>query len=471
MTTVKKLLMRCALLLPLILGTIGFLSEGHPFNDALFMAITLYALEYGDGGNVLLVEIARWTAPLATASGLLILLSQIQQRIKHYLLFKKGLAVAVYGSNEDAAELLRQLGDCGIAGGSRFVQAQKYILAGEEHSNLAFYHRYRNQLEDRSVYLKCRTLPAQASAPANLRLYSPEETAARLFWKRSEILALSEKHGHRMDIVLLGFGQLGKHLLTTALQQNIFHPEQHISYHIFGNDDGFAATHRQLNEISDPVIFHDCVWYEELPLLDHAAMVIVAEQTDQTALVEKLLLTLPHSRIHVLAADSLGLEILDEQNRLQLFHWEQEATSPEQIFSTKLYENAMHLHLAYTERYRGSNRSAEDEWADLNGFTRYSNISAADYFEVLCTLLRSRQQPTDFASLSDEWVEQLAELEHIRWCRYHYLNNWTYGIPDNGMAKDSAKRIHRSLVPYHALSENEKLKDKENIKLMFKLTE
>ena len=468
---IKKLLLRSALLLPLVLGTMGFMSEGSPFNDALFSAITLYALEYGDGGNGLLVEIARWTAPLATASGLLILLSQLRETLHNYLLYQQGKAVAVYGSNSDTARLLRQLGDCGIDGGSKFVQAQKYILAGDEAFNLAFYNRHREQLENRSVYLKCSTLPAQSSAPANLRLYSPEETAARLFWKRSNILELSEQNGHRMDIVILGFGRLGEHLLTTALQQNIFHPDQAITYHVFGDDDGFAATHRQLQKISDPILFHSEPWYNCLELLDKAAMVIAAEQENQTELVEKLLLALTRSRLHVLADGSLGLDILDEQDRLLLFPWKTEADGLEAIFSTDLYEDAMQLNLAYAVRYADNVGTAEEEWAKLNSFTRYSNISAADYFVVLRALLRSRRQPDSFAELSDDWIEHLAELEHIRWCRYHYLHNWVYGVPENGKAKDPVKRIHRLLVPYYALSENEKMKDRENIEMMFKLTE
>ena len=55
--------------------------------------------------------------------------------------------------------------------------------------------------------------------------------------------------------------------------------------------------------------------------------------------------------------------------------------------------------------------------------------------------------------------ETLAELEHMRWSRYHYIHNWTYGVKT-----DSARRIHSCLVPYHQLSEEEKVKDIEAIK-------
>lgn len=101
-------------------------------------------------------------------------------------------------------------------------------------------------------------------------------------------------------------------------------------------------------------------------------------------------------------------------------------------------------------------------WAKLNSFTRYSNISAADYHAVQLLMLGNE-------ALTDEKLERLAELEHIRWCRYHYLNNWTYGTPDNGKNKDAAKRVHRALLPYAELSNSEKEKDRENIRILLAL--
>ena len=63
----------------------------------------------------------------------------------------------------------------------------------------------------------------------------------------------------------------------------------------------------------------------------------------------------------------------------------------------------------------------------------------------------------------------LSELEHIRWCRYHYLNNWKFGIPENGKAKDPQNRIHSLLVPNNQLSEGEQEKDRENVRLLREL--
>ena len=75
----------------------------------------------------------------------------------------------------------------------------------------------------------------------------------------------------------------------------------------------------------------------------------------------------------------------------------------------------------------------------------------------------------DVTSLSPEQMELLAELEHIRWCRYHQFHNWRMGISKNGARKDATLRIHKDLIPYDELTEEEKEKDKDNIRMLLKL--
>lgn len=75
----------------------------------------------------------------------------------------------------------------------------------------------------------------------------------------------------------------------------------------------------------------------------------------------------------------------------------------------------------------------------------------------------------DVTSLSPEQMELLAELEYIRWCRYHQFHNWRMGIPENGARKDATLRIHKDLIPYDELTKEEKEKDKDNIRMLQKL--
>jgi len=63
--------------------------------------------------------------------------------------------------------------------------------------------------------------------------------------------------------------------------------------------------------------------------------------------------------------------------------------------------------------------------------------------------------------LNDKEIETMARVEHLRWSWEKRLNGWTF---DN--IKDEKKKTHPSLIPYSELSESEKGKDRELVKLI-----
>lgn len=463
-----SLLKSLLLALPLLLGLTGFLTAGESFPDSLFSSICMYAMNYQDPPPNLWVEAGRWTAPLATASGILAAASALRGRLRVFLRGCRGNSVAVYGPEPERAALLDQLGRRGIDGGSRLVRAQQYILLGDD--ALDFYTRHRAGLEGVEVYAQCGALPAQSVSDPGLRLFCPEETAARLFWKAQSLYAYSAAREHRLNIVLLGFGRLGEELLTHGLLDNLFSPDQRIAYHIFGDGGAFPAVHTQLEEIGDPVRFYDVPWYTQLPLLEEADRILVLQQEDQLSLLQSLLLATCRPRFQVFAAETAGIQLLAGRERLDLFHWRREAQSLPNILSDAMYRRAKRVNLRYAHLYDGvpeDRENQEAQWARLDAFTRYSNISAADYHEVRLAMLEALGASPD--GLSPALLELLAELEHIRWCRYHLLNNWRRGVPENGKRKDPARRLHADLVPYRELTEAEREKDRENIRVLLSI--
>lgn len=456
--------------LPLLLGLTGFLSIGESFPNALFSSVCMYALNYQDPPPNLWVEAGRWTAPLATAGGILAAASVLRERLRAYLCYRRGDSVAVYGPEPEKMALLAQLGRRGIDGGTRLVRAQRYVLLGD--GGFDFYHRHREKLKNSRVYLECGDLPAQSVSAPGLQLFCCEETAARLFWKRQKLYERSAAQGHRLDIVFLGFGRLGEELLTHGLQENIFSPDQCITYHIFGADGAYRAIHTQLGEIGDPVLWHDEPWHAQLPLLEEADLVLVLQQEGQLALLQGLLLAVCRPQFHVFAAETTGIDLLAGQERLEIFRWQQEGQSLEHIFSDTLYRRAKRINLRYAHLYSGipeDGRAQEEQWALLDAFTRYSNISAADHHEMRLAMLEAMGVAAEEGSISPELLELLAELEHIRWCRYHYLNNWRRGVPENGERKDAERKIHADLIPYQELTDEEKEKDRENIRILLSI--
>lgn len=464
---------------PLCLGTVGLYRIGDiTFWDALFRSICMYALNYQDTPPNLLVEAARWTAPLATAGGVLLAAGNLRKRLRDYLSYLRGNSVAVYGPGGLRKELLAQLpalGMRGIDAGDNWApfRGSSYLLLGSEEENFAFYNCNREMLSGHTVYLQTATLPAQSVSSPNLRLFSPEETAARLFWREHCFYETSRQNAHQTRIVFLGFGVLGEKLLTYALLNNIFDANQRIEYHVFGDTAPFTAIHTSLPDIQDAVITHPEPWYDALPLLETAQMVVVLSQDGQLALLQSLLLATTETVFHVFDAGESGITLLTGQERLVTFPWKQKGREPAHIFTDSMFQQAQKINLRYAHLYRGVEETPQalrEEWVKLDSFTRYSNVSAADYHEMRLSMLSAMGLSKEEVPLRPHLLESLAELEHIRWCRYHYLNNWRHGIPQNGQRKDSERRIHSDLIPYRELTEEEKQKDRDNVLLLLSIS-
>ena len=74
---------------PLLLGAVGFLLAGRRPMDALFASVCLYGLGIPDSAPNLLVELARWTAPVATAGGVLLIFSSLGKKLKDYRRYRR----------------------------------------------------------------------------------------------------------------------------------------------------------------------------------------------------------------------------------------------------------------------------------------------------------------------------------------------------------------------------------------------
>ena len=460
------------ILLPAALGTVGFLLSGSTFLNALFVSVTMYAMEFSDPPPNLLVELARWTAPIAAASGILLAINSVKERLRNWFLARSSKSIAVYGDEEDQDDLLGQIGKYGIRGKDKLVRASQYILAGSEQDNMNFYEVHQDRLKDHTVYLRCRTMSVQASRNPRVKFYSAEETAARLFWKKHCLYARSVERGHRLSVVLLGFGRLGEELLYWGLQENLFSPDQRIEYHVFGDCDEFLSTHPGVAELQDVVVPHDEPWYHALDTLRCSDLIVILDQEHQIELPQRLLLIPELPQIVCFASLDAQLDLFGPSAQLEWFVWQTEANRIENIMEGRLLRAAKAINLHYAHLYSGVEENEENlelEWEKLDAFLRYSNISSADYHEVRLKMLEQMGVPADYNALPPDVLELLAELEHNRWCSYHYLNNWRWGEPADGKRKDTVRRIHRDLIWYRDLPESEKEKDRANIQVLLEV--
>ena len=137
---------------------------------------------------------------------------------------------------------------------------------------------------------------------------------------------------------------------------------------------------------------------------------------------------------------------------------------PENILCESTLRYAKRINLRYSGIFSADKETEEREWQKLDTFTRLSNLRAADFKHVAKRILEGGE-------LTDAMLDKLAEIEHIRWCRYHFLNNWKQGVPVGGESgnKNVTMRIHRLLVDYKTLDESYKDIDRNNVKILLDL--
>lgn len=466
-----KKVLKCAAAIPFILGIIGFYISGNNLRDSVFTSILLYLFNFGDSAPNALVEIARWTAPLATASWVLTAFARLNTWFHNAKtnLFNSN-SVAVYGDNDDA-DAIREMFKRTLVrhDGNSFVKADRYVLYGTDEENLLFYSKHKNELCRCPVCLRTTAFNTQDLVGDRIIAFNPSQIAASLFWRENDFYKISKEHNHKLSICIVGFGDLGEELLVQGLQNNIFSPNQQIEYHIFGDDLSFKSIYHQIDKINDKVEFHSS-WAENIDLLSKS-VVIVAPQKNQYELVHDLLLATTNKNIYILSQINDSFDFLDEKDRLTVFDLDSKIITEENLFNDNLVRLAKRINLRYAVAYAGVEDTEENldvEWNKLNAFTKCSNISAADYHITRKKMLDD-WKVSSFEELSPEQLSLLGELEHIRWCRYHYLSNWSLGTPENGKAKDFEKRIHIDLIPYSDLPEENKEKDKGNIRILMSI--
>ena len=107
------------------------------------------------------------------------------------------------------------------------------------------------------------------------------------------------------------------------------------------------------------------------------------------------------------------------------------------------------------------------DFDDLPEDIKHSNLDNA--YQIPAKLLaigyKLRQTGKGFKPavlhLSEDEIETMARVEHIRWCWDKILHGWIYG-----KVKDERRKTHPAIIPYEDLSESEKEKDRELVRLV-----
>jgi len=156
------------------------------------------------------------------------------------------------------------------------------------------------------------------------------------------------------------------------------------------------------------------------------------------------------------------------------------------IDSRMIKNLARAIHSMYLKRMRNGDSSSEadnennnilvpaenetlnsTEFDDLPEDIKYSNIDNAYHIptKLLAAGYSIRVLKKGYKSftlrLSDEEIETMARVEHMRWSWDKRLNGWIHGS-----VKDTSKKTHPGLVPFEELTWQEKEKDRELVRMI-----
>lgn len=296
----RKPIMQVLWAVPYILAVIGLIMAGDKVQDALYKSLRVYTIRFADSSPNILIEIARWTGPITILSFIVFIVKFLRVRAGNFIKYHFNRnSVAVYGPDSEKSKLSGLKASNKINGKDLFVKAHSYIIMNDEAENFRFYNEHRAELKNKKVYLKADSVWSRfvKDEKVKLKFFSPEENAARLFWKWDKLWEnnspydLINRPGHKLNIAVLGFGKLGEELIYWGMQSNIYFADQEIAYHIFGDCSEFMRTHTSLGYIADKLVWYKDDWTDRLDIIEKADIVIVVDQEDQNILIKDLLFT------------------------------------------------------------------------------------------------------------------------------------------------------------------------------------
>ena len=447
MKIIKKIIWPVIAALPLVIGTVGYVKSGERLTNGLYAAFALYFTNPVSDVYNMCIETARWTAPLVTATAILAVIQNVWSSIRcRFSLLGKRDSVAVYSDVERNIDFEKGVGV--IYPGETFKKyaREHIIMFSSDQKNLQFYEEHKDELSGKKVYIGLKDLECSILKPfSNASIFDVNSAIARILWKR---ISLWNRTESEVNIVIRGDSALAGDILSTGLQLNLFSCSQHINYHVITDNAYLRIRLSDLSLINDDEVhFYESsdpgIW----GIISEGDIVIISDDIDIEALKTVVIKAVDAEIFYYSPKDGDAGSYISYGNIIP-FGRNETVYTDDNIRRKALVKKAIALNEHYANLY-----GSEKNWDLLSGFLKGSNISASDFGEVL-------------SDLNDKISEEeQAELEHIRWCRYLLLNNYRYGVPENGENRDDVKRIHKDLVKYSDLEPSERDKDKEAIRI------
>lgn len=180
-------------------------------------------------------------------------------------------------------------------------------------------------------------------------------------------------------------------------------------------------------------------------------------------------------------AENIGTLLCLEDNEIEILPYERKKEKRQKAFASSdkfinLCDFAKAIHNSYNGYMKAMGKET-DEFEDLSLEYKVTNLnqakSYADKLELINCFYSDKELDypivNEFTAAKDDNAQKddlgfLAREEHLRWVKEKYAAGWTYG-----KNKDAKKKTHPDLIPYDALSKEERDKDELMVKNMIPL--
>ena len=463
-----------------IFGTIGYCKTGLPVYTSFVASLDFVLVNFERPAENIFVEAARWGGLLYCGTAAIAVVQTAVERLRISKQAKSGQIVAIHGDGILAETLSKNMGaKAMLSNDSRSLAAKTHVILFEDDcDSLDYYHRNMDKLRHADkVFLHLSDVQRDKKEVENVVLFNLAENTARQFWIDNPA------YSHE-KIVLIGSGALAENLLTLALLTNIDEIENGIEYHVIGDFNEYRALHFSLQDAveagRDKVYFYgDVPWHTQIDVILSADMIILSQETNDNIHIASKLISMGldsnsvsngrDTRVFLYTANEKTALLFDdliqpfgtaarmccEENVME--DWKRTAG----IICNAVYQLGTKTHSLNSitaedvDRYIRS-KEGEDDWNRLSDFNRRSNYALSSHDMHKEKLMNevgidSRglsvgDNDRMFRALPQEDIDRLQHIEYIRWSRFLYINNWTYGDE-----RDDQRQVHNCLVKYEDL--------------------
>jgi hypothetical protein len=447
-----------AAVVPFISAFIGYrVIGGLGFWETVYSAVALYFVNpVVDIENPFIV-FAEITSVIVVAGIILSVVRYASKRVGYMFVRLHKDATVVYSDNEWGKELLRTIKHGYMVGNTEKAERvnNHILMFSNDINNISFYTKHEKKLKNKNVYMLMQQvdstlLEAADDEEAALHFFNIYDLLARTYWKDNNLYA---KRKQALKIAIIGYDQVGIAIFKYGFLNNIFAMDQNIEYHLWGCDEFEKIFVRSLDTMNDDrIIVHDGNWDEDIDIIAGMDRIIYTMKEHTVEAMQRMLYINPEAEIHCYSESLTDFSDLYLSDRLLTFGDIKEVLTEDNVKGETLYTLGKLFNydycLRYAERQAPDNfrQEMEEEWKKLSGFYMDSNVARADHYWI-------EQKLVEDGELAED-SEEAWKLEHIRWCRFYYINHWTYDE-----VRNNEKRHHPMLVEYEKLPAKERAKD------------